>query len=200
MNDNAHAEPSDSSSPSIRSVLAWGIVAVLLGSILSMWFGPDQPEAGDGDGEDGTSSAAAMPASAPSDGDTPPTASVTAAESSSAADSSDTLSADPVAADSAMAVATAAIGADGAAPSGAVTSPERDALSVAVLLGDRPAIIAVRPDPFVVTAAGQRFEPGDELPQGVTLHAIEAEALHFSQDGEPFTRAAFARVAVPVVD
>jgi len=72
-----------------------------------------------------------------------------------------------------------------------------DELSVSSLLGDRLAIIGMLPDTFLVTADGTRYEPGDELAQGVVLDAIEAEALHFSRNGQSFSRTVFATAAVP---
>ena len=71
---------------------------------------------------------------------------------------------------------------------------------LASLFGERPALIAVHPQAFVMTIDGRRFEPGDELGEGIVLDAIEQDSLHFCQDGRSFTRIAFAPDTVSSVD
>jgi len=71
---------------------------------------------------------------------------------------------------------------------------------LATLFGERPALIAVHPEAFVMTVDGRRFEPGDTLEGGIVLDAIEQESLHFSQGGRSFTRIAFAPDVVSSVD
>jgi len=71
---------------------------------------------------------------------------------------------------------------------------------LASLFGERPALIAVYPEAFVMTVDGRRFEPGDTLEGGIVLDAIEQESLRFSQDGRSFTRIAFAPDVVSSVD